>query len=420
VPRIRLIGTGHGGLVISSHRKIFDALCRLIPRGTLTVTFSDGETTTYGSGEPALHLVLKHPGLVRKILANFEIAVLEGIIAGEIEVPTGIPSLVKFSAEAMDPPPAWFQKLQEVAGGLKRRRIPLLKRNRADVQRHYDLGNDFFALWLDPTMTYSCGYFRTPEDTLEMAQRQKVRHVLNKVRPKTGETLLDIGCGWGSVISEAAGRFGMDALGITLSEEQVAWFNERAVAGTPKVGGKCESRLLHYHELVNQGRTFDKIVSVGMLEHVGKQHIGTFAKDLKALLKPGGLALIHCITFTSEAPVSPWILKHIFPGGYIPTVSELVRHFSDQLLVILDVENLGQHYALTLDRWLANFEAHVPEVEARYGPEFVKIWRMYLTISAEGFRYEDMYVHQFLLCNGRPMAFPLTRDNLYTGAGGAV
>ena len=404
-------------MLIHPYRSVLDFACRKLKGGSLTLEYWDGVVTTYGTGEPHVTLKLHRASAVGRLIIDPELAFGEAYMRGDLEIEGSLDDLIKIMAANDAPMPALVDKLFHAAALFSRWRPLHMGRNRRDVSRHYDLGNDFYRLWLDPTMTYSCAYFRSPQDDLETAQRAKIGHVLNKLLLQPGESLLDIGCGWGGLITQAASQFGVDALGITLSEEQASWFDGQ------EVSGNAEVELLHYHELAESGRRFDKIVSVGMAEHVGRHRLPGYIADLKKLLKPGGLGLVHCITGTIEEPTNPWIVKYIFPGGYIPSFNEMVRELSKQMLVVWDVENLGQHYALTLDHWAENFERNVEWVEARYGAEFVRMWRLYLRFCAASFRCEDVYVHQILFSNGKPSALPLTRDHLYrfveteTGAG---
>jgi cyclopropane-fatty-acyl-phospholipid synthase len=209
---------------------------------------------------------------------------------------------------------------------------------------------------------------------------------------------------------EAAENYHVEAAGITLSSEQQARFNELRAAH-PEATAQVE--LKHYHTLASEGRQFDKVVSIGMAEHIGRQYLPKFFADLKKLLKPGGLGLLHCITGVFEGETNPWITKYIFPGGYIPTIQEVVQNLSRQGMVVWDMENLGRHYAMTLDRWEENFERNADWALERYGKEFVRMWRLYLRSCASNFRLGHIFVHQTLFSNGKPDRLPLTREHLY-------
>ncbi len=396
-----------GIISVHPYRRLFDRACRSLRGGTLAVDFWDGSHATYGAGEPRVRLKIHRAAVVLRLAIDPELAFGEAYMRGELEIEGRLDDLMKIAAANDAPAPALVNALFHGAALFSRWKPLSMRRNRRDVSRHYDLGNDFYKLWLDATMTYSCAYFRSPDDDLETAQRQKMSHVLNKLMLQPGESLLDIGCGWGSLVYQAAADFGARALGITLSQQQKEWFD-----GQGENEGNAVIELKHYHELARQGGRFDKIVSVGMAEHVGRHRLPGYIADVKKLLRPGGLGLLHFISSVKAEPTSPWIVKYIFPGGYIPSLSEVVGQMARHDLVICDVENLGAHYALTLDRWAENFERHTDWVEARYGAEFVRMWRLYLNFSAASFRCEDIYVHQILFCNGKPH-LPLTREHLY-------
>src|SRR5438876_3210330 len=280
-----------------------------------------------------------------------------------------------------------------------------------NISRHYDLGNDFFRLWLDKSLTYSCAYFRNASDTLEQAQQQKIEHSLRKLRLQPGETLLDIGCGWGSLVMHAAEHFDTRAVGITLSEEQFQGAN--SAIKSRKLQDRAKVRLMDFSSLAASGEQFDNIVSIGMIEHVGKAHLAEFVRDVETLLKPGGLALLHTITSVREGPVNRWIEEYIFPGGYIPTLPEVITHLSERDLRIWDVENLAPHYRLTLDEWSHRFEGAVPTVLEKFNESFVRMWRLYLRTSSAAFREGAVDVHQILVSRGKPNRLPLTREDIY-------
>lgn len=386
---------------------------RRLRGGTLRITYWNGQTRRFGRGEPSVHLHLHTPSVVPRLLLDPELAFGEAYQRGELEIEGRLDDLVRIANANDAPMPRALEAIFHGAALFSRWQALSPHRNRRDVQAHYDLGNDFYKLWLDPTMTYSCAYFRSMSDSLERAQHNKIQHLLTKLRLSPGQTLLDVGCGWGSILCEATKRYDVQALGITLSEEQKKWFDERTL---PSLSGRAEMRLQHYHELAQSGQKFDRIVSVGMAEHVGRHNLPTYISDLKTFLKPGGLGVLHCITNVKEEPTSAWIVKYIFPGGYIPSLSEIVREMAARDLVVYDVENIGQHYALTLDKWGENFEKNTDWVRQKYGEEFVRMWRLYLGFSAASFREEDIYVHQILFCNGKAHDYPITREWMYEDA----
>lgn len=379
--------------------------------GAFAVAYDNGKTARYGSGEPQF-VLLFHEGKLLDLLGDDPFLRFgEAYMDGAIDVEGDLADVVSFGlrnglARGGDR----ARRLAISACRLAATGVRSFRRQKRDIAHHYDLGNDFFRLWLDDSLTYSCAYFRTPKDTLDRAQAQKLDHSPRKLRLQPEETLLDIGCGWGALILRAAGHFGARALGITLSEEQCA--GARAAIEARGLRGMAEVRLLGYDGLAREGRQFDKIVSIGMIEHVGKAQLDEFARAVESLLKPGGLALLHMITGVSEEPASQWIYKYIFPGGYIPTLPKILRHASDRNFLVWDVENLGLHYARTLDLWSSRFEQVAERVREKFGEAFVRMWRLYLRSSFASFREGLLQVHQILLSRGPAKDLPLTRDDL--------
>jgi len=282
---------------------------------------------------------------------------------------------------------------------------------RNQIAHHYDIGNDFYKLWLDKSMTYSCAYFKTKNDTLEQAQSQKVEHALHKLQLQKGMSLLDIGCGWGTLMIHAAKEYGVSGLGITLSKNQ----QRQATTAAKKAGVDklVKFKLMNYQDLAETDRQFDRIISVGMFEHVGQRnHAGYFAAVDK-MLKPKGISVLHTITHSCEIPPDPWIDKYIFPGGYIPSVRETVAHLPDFNFQLLDYENLRMHYAMTLDEWWRRYEMHKDTVLKMFDERFYRMWQLYLASSSAAFRYGQLTLSQFVFSKGLNNELPLTRDFLY-------
>jgi len=261
-------------------------------------------------------------------------------------------------------------------------------------------------------MNYSCAYFENSGDSLDTAQRNKNRYILRKLNLKPGMTLLDIGCGWGSLIADAAETFGAKCVGITLSEEQYKGckdlFEKKGICG------RAEVHRMDYRELKSLGRQFDRIVSVGMLEHVGRPNYPLFMDNVSSAVKKGGLVLLHYISSLTESPGDAWIKKYIFPGGVIPSLREIIHLSSERDFRVLDVESLRRHYVRTLLCWYDGFEKHIQKIAPRFGEKFVRMWRLYLCACAAGFNNGIVDLHQVLFSNGINNDLPMTRKYLYT------
>ena len=286
-----------------------------------------------------------------------------------------------------------------------------LARDRSAVRHHYDVSNDFYRLVLGPSLTYSCAYFETPADTLEAAQDRKHELICRKLRLSAGERLLDIGCGWASLLLHAATHHGVRGVGVTLSEPQAQLARHRVAERG--LSDQVEIRVSDYRRIPDG--PFDKIVSVGMYEHVGASELGHYASTVAGLLRPGGLFLNHGITLlNSERPRHPtFISRYIFPDGELHPVTAIQTAMRSAGFEVRDVESLREHYPLTLRRWEANLEADRRQAVAVVGPERERAWRLYLLASALGFEDGEISVYQVLGARqGAHHGLPLTRADL--------
>lgn len=282
-----------------------------------------------------------------------------------------------------------------------------IKNQEKEVTAHYDIGNDFYKLWLDKTMSYSCGYFKQEKDSLYQAQVNKVDHILEKLHLEEGMTLLDIGCGWGFLLKQAAKKYKIKGVGITLSKEQYKKFSEDIKR--ENLNELLEVKLMDYRELQKSGLQFDRIVSVGMIEHVGRGNYGLFLQNVQSALKEKGLFLLHYISAQKENEGDAWIKKYIFPGGVIPSLREIVSLLPDYNFYTLDIESLRRHYNKTLLCWRDNFLKQKEQIIEEKGEEFFRMWDLYLASCAATFHNGVIDLHQILISKGVNNELPMTR-----------
>jgi len=284
-------------------------------------------------------------------------------------------------------------------------------RSQHNVHHHYDLGNDFYRRWLDERMVYTCAYFEEPSATLAEAQVAKLEHVCRKLDLQPGQVVIEAGCGWGALALYMAEHYGVRVVAYNLSSEQVGYAREQAVARG------LDDRVSFVQEDFRMIDTrCDAFVSIGMLEHVGLANYGRLGALVQRCLKPGGIGLIHSIGRSHSAIADPWITKYIFPGGYIPSLGEMMRVFEPYRFSVLDIENLRPHYARTCALWLENFEAQAECIGEIYGEKFVRMWRLYLAGSSAGFESGTLQLFQVLFTKYGNNEVPWTRKYQYLPA----
>lgn len=361
---------------------------------------------------PVVTFEIKSLSALRRLLRPSLASLGQAYVDGLIDIEGTIDDVIAVAA-----------RLSARAGRQVRRAARMMRHTRRvdaeAIAYHYDVSNDFYRLWLDEEMVYSCAYFRCPDDSLEQAQRAKIDHILAKLRLAPGQRLLDIGCGWGALALRAARDYGASVVGITLSQNQHALARERVAAAG--LADRVDIRLQDYRD-VNE--RFDRIVSVGMLEHVGLKNLrGYFAKT-RALLADGGVCMHHGITSTdpdsAESPFGggEFIERYVFPHGELPHIGFLLKEMTAAGLEATDVENLRRHYALTARHWSRRFERNGERLRTLVGEKRYRIWRTYLAGCAYGFEQDWISLHQVLAVKaGGPGAnpLPLTRDYMYRG-----
>ena len=277
-----------------------------------------------------------------------------------------------------------------------------------NIHHHYDIGNDFYQLWLDENMLYTCAYFAHPHDTLEQAQIAKMDHVCRKLRLRPGMKVVEAGCGWGALAIHMATHYGVNVKAFNISREQIDWARDRV----RQLGLEDKVDFVHDDWRSIRGQ-FDAFGSVGMLEHVGVKNYRQLGETIRNCLKPEGIGLIHTIGQNKPASFNPWIEKRIFPGAYPPSLSEMTQIFNPNGFSVLDVENLRLHYAQTLKHWLGRFENSVNQIRDQFGETFVRVWRMYLAGSLAGFESGHLQLFQVVFAHAVSNNVPRTREHLY-------
>jgi cyclopropane-fatty-acyl-phospholipid synthase len=413
---------------------------------TFAVRFWNGEIDGANDPTPAFTLVLNHPGTLRRMLRPpFELSICEAFIAadfdiiGDIERATALESnlrgglanpfrLARLTRALLTLPVGDTPAPHPVVRAPESGGLHTPERDAAAVRSHYDVGNDFYKLWLDKRMVYSCGYFTNVDASLDEAQEAKLEHICRKLRLSPGEKMLDVGCGWGGLIMHAAERFGVNALGITLSYEQAALARERI--REKGLESRCTVEVRDYRHLTAD-QEFDKIASVGMVEHVGRAKLPVYFERLYKYLRPGGLLLNHGIVHAGghQKPKlrdrvferlwgdNAFINTYVFPDGELPELAEVVSTAEDAGFETRDAESLREHYALTLRKWVRRREAERATAVASVGEEIYRIWRLYMAASAYGFASGRLAIDQLILAkrNGDGSSeIPLTRADIYS------
>jgi cyclopropane-fatty-acyl-phospholipid synthase len=387
------------------------------------VVFADGRRLSAGAGEPAFRLVFKHRRAQRRIALFGHIGLLESYFSGDVDVEGDFAATFRLALQSgFDRPQALVRvrnRWHEFRLG--NRSIQQAKDN---ARFHYGLGREFYRVWLDdPLMMYTCGYWAEGTTTLEAAQRAKVEHVCRKVGLKPGERVIDIGCGFGGFMFHAADHHGVQVTGLNTTTEQVEELRERIEAGG--YGGRLSVVERDFREVFDR---FDKVVSIGTLEHAGRDQLREVVQAHADFLKPGGLGMLHFIGHVGRFETEFFIRKYVFPGGWIPSLAETIEAMEASGLEVVDIENLRRHYALTLDAWTERFESRWSTIQAidpqRFDERFRRIWRTYLVACAEMFRSPAGHTHLFQIVfskgNITRANYPMARRFLYESGQGIV
>jgi cyclopropane-fatty-acyl-phospholipid synthase len=372
----------------------------------------NGEEIPDGGPPPVARVLIHDRVNLWKLIFNPTLQFGEAYSAGRIEVEGDLLEFLQavYRAKSAARKPAGLLR-NALRRGRQRMRSNTLGGSRANIHHHYDIGNDFYKLWLDDQLVYTCAYFPTPQATLEEAQVAKMELVCRKLWLRPGETLVEAGCGWGALALHMARQHGVQVKAFNISHEQIAYARQRAKA--EGLGSQVEFIEDDYRAI--SGR-FDVFVSVGMLEHVGIDHYRELGKVVDGCLSPRGRGMIHSIGQNQPNELSPWIRRRIFPGAYPPTLREMTRVLEPWGFSVLDVENLRLHYAETLRHWLRRFESAADRVARIFDDRFVRTWRLYLAGSAAAFATGALQLFQLVFSRPGLDEIPWTRERLYGGS----
>lgn len=399
------------GSTMRFHRKtsvksIFCNAIAQISNADFTVIFWDGSVRRFGHGNDfTVHF--RNMKALRAVILDLPLGFGEGYMNGDIEIEGDLSQIVNIgllSARLQKPSTiSWFNSLA----------LKILQRNNKTTDKkyiahHYDIGNDFYKLWLDSGMSYSCAYFKNDRDSLEQAQLQKINLCCRKLRLQPNDQLLDIGCGWGRLLIHAAQKYGVQGVGITLSQEQLE--HGRKQLAWNGLQDRVQLKYLDYRDLPTLDQTFDKIVSVGMFEHVGKSNARDFLENARKVLRPDGLLLLHTIGKTMEEPTNNWIKKYIFPGGHLPDLGAILENTTNLGFNFIDCENMRMHYSKTLDQWGQRFEENETQICSMFDDRFMRMWKFYLAGCSAVFRLGKVHLFQLLFSAGVRNDLPLTRE----------
>jgi cyclopropane-fatty-acyl-phospholipid synthase len=398
-----------GGKASGLERRMMQKLLQYMGNPPLCIELWDGtKIRSAGFNEAGNTLKLSNRKVLWRLLLNPGLNFGDDFSAGLIELDGDLVDFLQKVYLAQSP--AHRSSLLERYAIYRPSRLKhnSLSKSKQNIHHHYDLGNDFYRLWLDEDMVYTCAYFPDADMSLEAAQKAKLDLVCKKLRLQPGETVVEAGCGWGSLALHMARHYGVKVRAFNISHEQIKYANERAAR-------ENLSDLIEYVEDDYRNITgdYDVFVSVGMMEHVGRSNYKAFGEVIDTVLKKNGRGLIHSISQNEPRPVSAWLEQRIFPGGYTPTLREMCEMLEPLDCVVVDVENLRMHYAKTVEHWLRRFEDHVEEITAMYDEAFVRAWRLYLSGCIANFVTNSLQLYQILFTRVWQPDVPWTRAYLY-------
>jgi cyclopropane-fatty-acyl-phospholipid synthase len=397
-----------GGKVYSAEKLLLGRMMESLGNPPLALVLWDGQEIARSGEPPVGRVLIRDRGALLKLIADPDFEFGEMYTAGRIEVEGNLVDCLEAIYRALPraKPDSIGQKLLAPFNGKRRNGLAGARRN---IQHHYDIGNDFYKLWLDREMVYTCAYFSGPAMGLEQAQLAKLDYVCRKLRLAPGETVVEAGCGWGSLALHMGRSCGATVKAYNISREQIAYARERA-----RAEGLQDRVQFIEDDYRNIEGEFDAFVSVGMLEHVGTDQYQALGAVIDRGLKAAGRGLIHSIGRDYPMPMDAWTERNIFPGAYPPSLSQMTQIFEPFGFSVLDVENLRLHYARTLEHWLERYEANMGRVTQMYDPAFARAWRLYLAGSTAAFRSGYMQLFQVSFTRSGENRIPWTRQYLYS------
>ncbi len=394
------------GVVFPLERFLVAKMLHAFGDPPIDVLLWNRQTIPSRRGNAVARVLIRDRGALFRLVADPELNFGELYSAERIEVRGNLVDFLEAVYKVWPLPGQ--NRIDSLLAPLNDARRNSLSGSRRNIHHHYDIGNDFYKLWLDERMLYTCAYFPTPDSSLEEAQLAKMDHVCRKMRLQPGEKVVEAGCGWGSLAMHMAKHYGVTVSAYNISSEQIAYARERAKA--EDLGDRVEFIEDDYR---NVRGDYDAFVSVGMLEHVGTSHYRELGGVIDRSLKDTGRGLIHSIGLNYPRPMDPWTERHIFPGACPPSLAQMMQIFEPYDFSVLDVENLRLHYAKTLEHWLQRYEANADRVMDMFDPQFVRAWRLYLAGSMTSFKTGLMQLFQVSFARADNNQVPWTRDHLY-------
>ena len=371
-----------------------ELLNNLSDRMPCEVIYWDGERVSFGKDKAQFRIHIKSPNVIRDIMSNFSLGFGENYMDGNIVIEGDLQKLVGVEYEESARKFKISNKTKFRIFFNYMKSLNAVKKAKKNISHRYDLSNDFYRLMLDRSMSYSCAYFKDGKDTLEKAQQNKYELICRKLNLKDGDRLVDVGCGWGGMIIYAVKKFNIKATGINVSKNQYEYAKQ--CIKEQCLDNKADVFLEDYRNVKGK---FNKFVSIGMFEHVGKKYSRLFFKKIREALEGKAIGVLHTIARNVYEPTDPWTRKYIFPGGYIPVLSDILRDMASVGFYTIDVENLRPHYAKTVDEWIKRFESNIDKIKTMFDEKFINMWRLYLNAASVSFKLGKLNVYQIVFSN---------------------